>query len=78
MVLDLIATTLLSYNLEQLSEGVVNEVVGKWEQFETKYNKNFKEYFHRCEKKYSIVRTILNDKEQNLLNTFQPTSLFQK
>lgn len=78
MVLDLIATTLLAYNLEQLSEGIVNEAVEKWEQFETKYNKNFKQYFQRCEKKYRIIRTILNDKEQDLMKVFQPTSLFQE
>ncbi|MBL1225862.1 NACHT domain-containing protein [Enterococcus sp. BWR-S5] len=78
MVLELITTTLLAYNLEQLSEGIVNEAVGKWEQFETKYNKNFKTYFQRCEKKYRIIRTILNDREQDLIKIYQPTSLFQE
>lgn len=78
MIGELIGTTLLKHNLEQLNDLVIDGVVEKWDQFETKYNKNFKDYFEKSVEKYNKVRTILNDKEQELVKIFQPTSLYEE
>lgn len=78
MLGELIGVALLEHNLGELSLLTIDGLVGKWEQFETKYNKSFKEYFSKAFEKYNKVRTILDSsKVEKLTQIFQPTSLYQ-
>ncbi|MDR4935574.1 NACHT domain-containing protein [Rossellomorea marisflavi] len=74
----LIGATLLQHNLKELNDITLNNLVEKWDQFESNYNKNFTEYFERTIANLNKVRTILNDRTQNLTDIFQPTSLHEK
>lgn len=78
MIGTLIGNTLLAHNLGELSRLTVDGLVESWEQFETNYNKSFKEYFSKSFEKYNKVRTILDSsKVEKLTEIFQPTSLYQ-
>lgn len=69
---------LLEHNLKELNDLTVNGLVEKWEQFESNYNKNFGDYFRKSITNLNKVRTILNDRTQNLTEIFQPTALNEK
>lgn len=71
-------TTLLEHNLKELNDLAINGLVEKWEQFESNYNKNFGNYFEKTITNLNKVRTILNDRTQNLTEIFQPTALNEK
>lgn len=74
----LFGTTLLEHNLKELNDLTINGLVEKWEQFESNYNKNFGNYFEKTITNLNKVRTILNDRTQNLTEIFQPTALQEK
>lgn len=71
-------TTLLEHNLKELNDLAINGLVEKWEQFQSNYNKNFGKYFEKSITNLNKVRTILNDRTQNLTEIFQPTALKEK
>lgn len=74
----LFGTTLLEHNLKELNDLAINGLVEKWEQFESNYNKNFGNYFEKSITNLNKVRTILNDRTQNLTEIFQPTALNER
>ncbi|WP_416150825.1 hypothetical protein ACM26V_07620 [Salipaludibacillus sp. HK11] len=73
----LIGTKLLEHNLKELNDIAINGMIEKWKQFESNYNKNFGNYFEKSITNLNKVRTILNDRTQNLTEIFQPTSLHE-
>lgn len=74
----LFGTSLLEHNLKELNDSAIDVFVEKWEQIESNYNKNFGKYFEKTITNLNKVRTILNDRTQNLTEIFQPTALNEK
>ncbi|WP_314208978.1 NACHT domain-containing protein [Vagococcus salmoninarum] len=73
-----IGVTLLEHNLKKLNDEVIDSAVEKWEQFDSKYNKNFKKYFNKSYKDLNKMRTILSNDVQELTHLFQETVLYEQ
>lgn len=73
-----VGVTLLEHNLKKLNDEAIDVAVKKWDQFDSKYNKNFERYFDKSYKDLNKMRTILSNDVQSLTSLFQETSLYEK
>ena len=73
-----IGVALLEHNLKKLNDEIIDSAVEKWEQFDTKYNKNFERYFNKSYKDLNKMRTTLSSDVLKLTDLFQETVLYEK
>ncbi|HEL2056751.1 TPA: NACHT domain-containing protein [Streptococcus suis] len=76
MVLKTMITGICAYNLNKLHDELISFGVGKWEEFETKFNKNFAKYYESASRTCSIVPFSLTpNKKIKLLDIYQSFNL---